>query len=290
MIPTEHCAKGSGQGKIILCGEHAVVYGYPAIALGLSCTTTVTLSAKSGPTELESGEAHATLATVIQQQLPAEGLRIAIESDVPIGKGMGSSAALAVALVRARASVQRTPLSEAQTFQQSLAIEKLFHGNPSGLDNTVAALGGVLRFEKGPPPTVTRLPMPNWSLVILDAGTAPATKEMVQQVALGFPSNSAVIEQIGALSEAIAANLEDQLFVASCMNENQALLVELGVSSEPLDTMVAWARNHGAVGAKLSGAGGGGMVIALSLQPQELLKEVEKAGISALHTRPWIPT
>jgi len=286
MIHQEQRGTGSGQAKIILTGEHAVVYGYPAVALGLHRATTVTLSAVVGPTHLASGDTQGPLTTLLERHLPAKGLRMSIESDIPVGKGMGSSAALAVALVRARAAWNGTHLSEAQTFEQSLTIEQIFHGNPSGLDNTIAAMGGVLRFQKGASPT--RLAIPDWSLVILDAGPAPTTRDMLQLVAKGFPANERLLQHIGSLSETIATNLNDEQLVGTCMNENHERLVQLGLSSPALDELVAWATRHGATGAKLSGAGGGGMVIALVSEPERLLKEAEHVGISAFHTRPWV--
>lgn len=272
-------ATGFACGKLILTGEHSVVYGFPAIAVGLSLGTRVTLKAVEGPTLLDGAEPDARLAEALARALPAEGLRVTIDSDLPVGCGMGSSAALSVALVRARAVLAREVLSPAVEFSRSLELEAVFHGTPSGLDNTVAAYGGAIRFERGAPPRFEQIPSPRCTLVVLESGEAGDTATLVAGVRQRHPANRPILEAMGALTTAIEASLDDLANLGPLLTENHQRLRELGVSTPTLDALVDLALQHGALGAKLSGAGGGGVVLALVQSPDQLTSAANAAGI-----------
>lgn len=279
-------SEGSAGGKLILSGEHAVVYGYPAIAIGLDLTTTVRLEERSGPTAVLTSPRDPRLLEAVRAALPATGLAVRVQSDLPIGCGMGSSAALSVALVRAHAAREGRRLSADEEYEASMALERVFHGTPSGLDNTVAAHGGAIRFLRGNPPSLVHLEPPRWPLVVLESGTAGDTAALVAGVRARHPGNRTTLEAIGVLTRSIEQVLSEPTELGPLLTENHRRLVELGVSTPVLDALVELALDHGALGAKLSGAGGGGVVIALCPEPQQLLDAAEKHGIRAhlVHT------
>ena len=277
-------ARGFGGGKLILVGEHAVVYGHPAIAFAVDRGTTVVLdtgAVRSDAIDVADGRLTSAIDAIL-----GGGYGIEIHSDLPIGRGMGSSAALAVALVRARAALNREELDADEVFERAMPVERIFHGNPSGLDVAVSARGGVLLYRKGPPPVFEPLPTPSWQVVVMDSGRAGNTRELVAGVASRRPAIDPVLERIGGLAARAAGILDDVEALGTLLDENHELLRQIGVSTPRLDELVGLARAHGAAGAKLSGAGGGGVVIALVRGPEPLLDACEIAGVSAFACRP----
>ncbi len=273
-------ATGRGGGKLILLGEHAVVHGHMALAVGVSLGTEVQLHAVDGPTHLGTAHPDPRLQAALDLVLPPLGFRVEIQSDLPEGRGMGSSAALAVALVRARADLEGRNLSSAATHEKAFGVEHLFHGNPSGLDHAVAALGGALSYRKGEAPVPRE--MPPVSAVVLDTGRAGNTARIVAAVADRRPGVDPALTRLGTLAEEMAPRLDDLHVLGAALFEAHALLREVGVSDDELDAYVDLARAHGAVGAKLSGAGRGGVVLALVPDgPEPLLQAAAARGISA---------
>jgi mevalonate kinase len=193
---------------------------------------------------------------------------------------MGSSAALAVALVRARAALEEEVLSFAAIHERAFPVERLFHGDPSGLDHAVAALGGALSYRRGEAPVPRE--MPPVSAVVLDTGRAGNTAEIVAGVAARRPGVDSQLSRLGVLAEEMAPCLDDTQALGAALLEAHALLREIGVSDDELDAYVDLARANGAVGAKLSGAGRGGVVLALVPDgPEPLLHAAAARGISA---------
>jgi mevalonate kinase len=276
-------AFGEAPGKLILFGEHAVVWGWPALAAAVDLATRVELL-PTGVSRIDADFIDARLVEAVDRFVPA-GLTIRIRSALPVGRGMGSSAAFSVALVRALAAlVQETPSIE-DLCSRSLDVDRVFHGTPSGVDTTVAARGGLLRFRKGPPveigPVACPMPLP---LVVLDSGSAGDTAAMVARVREGRPGLDPVIRRLGEAVDPAIASLGDPEALGACMDAFHAMLQTLGVSTPRLDAIAAFAREHGALGAKLSGAGGGGVVVAL-VRPgdqERLAREAHAAGIEAL--------
>ena len=267
-------SSGSAFGKVIVLGEHAVVYGQPALASALAQGCTVTVTPGEGRMMIDT-DVHAidnadhAVCRAVKTTLDAAGLNervdVRIHFDIPAGAGLGSSAALSVALPRAVAaftgkSVDVTTISN--------AIEKVFHGNPSGLDALLAETGAIGLFTRagGLKPVVPSQPL---RVVIADTGVPRSTQTQVSNVAerlkrLGSPIEK-TIEVIGELSrrgaEAVAAGNHQML--GELMDVNQGLLSALGVSSPEIESLVGIARRAGAYGAKLTGAGGGGCIIAI---------------------------
>lgn len=279
---------GFGRGKLILCGEHAVVYGFPALALAVDRGTTVTLESRPGPTEaIDSPIDDPRLPEALRLVLP-EGLGVRITTDLPIGRGMGSSGALAVALVRAAAARLGESLDADTLWQRALLVERVFHGNPSGLDHAVSAHGGLVRYRRptgGLPPKLEPLPTPVWNLVVLDSGLAGDTKAMVAGVAARRPGIDAHLTAIGDLVVTAESLLHDARALGDLLLENHRLLQAIGVSTPALDDLVGIAVGAGAYGAKLAGAGGGGVVLALVDDPAPVLVAARARGIHAFSCR-----
>jgi hydroxymethylglutaryl-CoA reductase len=267
-VPTRP-ASGRAPGKVILLGEHAVVYGRTAIAGSIDRQVVVRVR----PGAASSVGRDARTAAVVRRagallDLDTAALDVAIASDLPIAVGLGSSAALSVALVRALARHAGRALDAAAVCAAALELEKLFHGFPSGVDNTAATYGGLITFRCGGIPS--RLVPPAPLRLVIALGRAPrrtyatvtALRERQQSDA---QRHDALFDAIDALARqaevAIAAGQLALLGQLMCCNHE--LLRELGVSTDELDAMVDLAGTAGALGAKLTGGGGGGAVACL---------------------------
>jgi len=277
-------------GKIILFGEHAVVYGRPAIAIPVMqvrAKATVTFDPRSAAgkvmlrapdigleTALSDLPADHPLAVVVWKAASAMNLShipactIQVSSNIPIAGGMGSGAAVSVAILRAFSTSVGHPLSDEQVSSLAYEVEVIHHGTPSGIDNTVITYARPVYYEKGKTIEALNIKLP-FSLVIGDTGIHSPTAGVVGDVRLAWEKArepfEALFDAIGAIAasarEAIEAGLIDQL--GQLINENHAKLQMMGVSSPELDSLVEIARSAGALGAKLSGAGRGGNMIAL---------------------------
>ena len=272
---------GRAPGKLILLGEHAVVYGHRALASPVSLGTQVSLEPCAGPTHLgDSSIQDPRLQRALEVALPAQGWRVHIQTDLPIGRGMGSSAALTIALLRAADAITGQQSSFEQLHARGFPIEALFHGNPSGLDHAVSALGSVVVYRKGQVPKPVA--MPPHRVVVLDTGIAGDTRELVAGVASRRPGIEPSLRRLGALVETALPVLADPRALGDLMNEAQHHLEEIGVSTPMIQELVRLARAAGAHGAKLSGAGGGGVVLALTPQgPEQVLAAAAERGIDA---------
>jgi mevalonate kinase len=283
--------RGWGSGKLILCGEHAVVYGHPAIAFSVSLGTTVTLTLSETGTRVFPSPGISPddprLTRAIAGALGGVRARVEMESDLPVGRGMGSSAALAVALHRAAASLRAETLDERTLFDRAMEVEREFHGNPSGLDVAISARGGISLYRRTPDgPSLTPIACPDWQVVVLDTGRAGDTAALVAGVAQRRPQVDSSLTRIGSLVLEAARALDDAPTLGALLDENHSLLRQIGVSDDGVDALVHLARRHGALGAKLSGAGGGGVVIALTEDPGPILDAAAAAGVTARVARP----
>ncbi len=275
-------------GKIILLGEHAVVYGRPAVAAPVWQTVATAVITPLAPgsgcvivaqdlgetVHLHEDTADQPLALVTRLALAELGIteepdwQIDLRSTIPIASGLGSGAALSTALVRALFA-QAGHVAESQTVSRIVyESERIYHGTPSGIDNTVIAYGTPIWFVRGQPAEAFVPPIP-FTLAIADSGIRSPTKATVGDVRGGWEAQPARYE---ALFDAIAAIVHagrkaiaagDLALLGALMDEDHALLAQLGVSSDPLERLVSAARTAGALGAKLSGGGRGGNVIAL---------------------------
>jgi mevalonate kinase len=283
--------KSSAPGKIILFGEHAVVYGRPALAVPVTqvyANVDASDSARPGiwidapdinlRAELNTLPSDHPIASVIHNFLflsrvsPFPNLEIKISSTIPVASGLGSGAAVTVALTRALAAQLKYSMTDEEVNVFAYEIEKLHHGTPSGIDNTVVTYAKPVYFVKGQPMEIFKVGQP-FTIVIADTGISAPTKESVSDVRRLWLNDKSrwetVFDKIGEVSftarRAIEAGKPELL--GELMNENHALLQRLTVSSPELDQLVEAARNAGAGGAKLSGGGRGGNMIAL-VQPE----------------------
>lgn len=251
----------SAPGKIILVGEHAVVYGHRAIAAAVDLCTTVTLRRRPGPTAVEDTliddpRLPEALATVV----PPMGFGITIRSTLPVGCGMGSSAALAVAAVRAVARMEGREASPRECVERGFAMERIFHGSPSGLDHTVSASGGALLYRRGEP-AEELIVGKTLHLVVANTGVRSNTADMVERVRERNPVEQ--LTRMGALVEMTAVRIAKGKPIGEFLKDAHRMLRLMRVSTGRLDELCRAMEAAGAQGAKLAGAGGGGIAIAL---------------------------
>jgi mevalonate kinase len=289
----------SASGKIIIFGEHAVVYGRSALAVPLSelrARVRVETRKRSGVTihardldrtfDLDSAppdDALAAITNITLGELEADvssGIDIWIDSDIPIASGLGSGAAVSTAVVRALSLHFRRTLSTDQVSALVFEAEKLYHGTPSGIDNSVIALERPIRFATTTGAQPIRIARP-FMLAIAHTGIASPTRLAVGDVRHEWQREPARYEKIfDDIAEIVkraqlilALGLNDEL--GALMNRNQELLRRLGVSSPEIEALLRAGAAAGAHGGKLSGAGRGGNVI-LQIRP-ELSEAVSRA-------------
>lgn len=279
--------KASAPAKIILFGEHAVVYGRPALAVPVTqvrAEVEVTDSARRGVwIDAPAVDLQAELATLpsdhpvaaalhnlffLSGVSPIPDLDIKIASTIPVASGLGSGAAVTVALTRALAAHLGHPMTDEELNAFAYEIEKLHHGTPSGIDNTVVTYARPIYFVKDQPIETFGVAQP-FTLVIGDTGIPAPTRESVADVRKLFESNPKywdnLFDQMEEISFAARHVIEEGWLkmLGALLDENHMLLQELTVSSPALDELVEAARRAGALGAKLSGGGRGGNMIAL---------------------------
>ncbi len=285
--PSARPGFGTGRGKVLLFGEHAVVYGHPAIALAVDRCTHVRLTRRPGPTTVTSPHADPRVRAAVCEVVPEEGLDVEVRTDLPVGRGMGSSAALAVALAEAHADLRGEHLGPEALYHAAMPVERAFHGNPSGVDVAVAAWGGCLWFQPGDPPVRQPLQPGDWSVVVLDSQATGDTRALVAGVAGRRPGIDPALARIGQIARQARDVLDDGPALGELMAENHRLLREIGVSTPVLDDLVSLAVGAGAFGAKLSGAGGGGIVVALCADPAPVVEAAVAADVPAFGCQPW---
>ncbi|HEX7395167.1 MAG TPA: mevalonate kinase [Anaerolineaceae bacterium] len=294
-------------GKVILFGEHAVIYGRPAIAVPVTqIQAKATLlgapfalagqvwiyapdvNLQSDLYQLPESHSFRILFQLIMQELNISrlpALRLRINSSIPVAAGLGSGAAVSVAALRAISSFVGHPLNDERVCALAYQVEKVYHGTPSGIDNTVIAYARPIYFVKGQPFELLRVSQP-FTLVIADSGVKSPTLAAVGGVRTRWQTDPAAFDSLFDQTAAIAREarlmiekgLPDQL--GPLMDENHKILQQIGVSCPELDHLVASARQAGALGAKLSGAGQGGNIIALTNQDKavDVARALEQTG------------
>lgn len=300
---------GRAFGKLILAGEHAVVHGHPAIAAPLPALSALawvvpgndgftitsegypevaTLETRQGPLAPLAEAAREALSRMGIDPVALPPLCIQLASTIPGGGGLGSSAAVTVALVRALYKFFGFPLDPTILQEISTQAECMVHGTSSGIDPAAVSATTPIRFRKGEVPHPIPLKS-SLDLVVADSGERAATAPMVQQVREAIAADPAARETLDALG-AIAPRMEKALVagdldaVGALMNDAHAGLARLGLSTPKLDALVQAARDAGALGAKLSGSGGGGVVVALTTRETAgtVAKRMQEAGATSV--------
>ena len=297
-------------GKVILSGEHFVVLGAPAIAMAIDLYSRVEVRPKPGsvleveadlPLKLfakadrpisihNSAGLLEPLRIAVQETLDhigkGGGLSVSVDCQIPIGAGLGSSASTTVAIASAVSKSLGISLSRKRIFDLAFAPERYLHGTPSGVDQATCIYGGTIEFTR--PGTVRKLAH-KWSPVLLlcDTGIHHATKTLVGSVVKRSRKNKETFQghlaEVRDISKSVSKALKrgDSEELGSLMLQNHRLLRKIGVSHPKLDRLVDAATDAGAFGAKLTGAGGGGCIIAVCPDPKDretIAKKLRRIG------------
>jgi mevalonate kinase len=306
-------AIATAPGKIILVGEHFVVHGESAIVMAINRYVTVTVEGRSDKAihiisdlgisgqytqeHFQGSKQHQkTLDPIkisIQSVLDAlnekKGLNIQISSTIPMAVGLGSSGALAVATVAAVGQYFNHEFQAEELLKLSLNAERYVHINPSGVDQAISTYGGIIIYNKKTGFTRLEAPSPI-PIVIGNTGIERNTGRLVDSVRAlkqQFPQTlDLIFSSAGELSlKAITALQQSNIkSLGTLLDINHGLLVAIGVSHEALDQLVHVAKNNGALGAKLTGAGGGGCMIALVTQEKssQISEKLQQAGATSI--------
>jgi mevalonate kinase len=301
--------QASAPAKIILLGEHAVVYGQPAIAIPVSklrATAQASVSDFGSGLSIEASDlgmisqislerqdrqdpvSAVALLVLGELKLPLPDLKIRVHSDIPVASGLGSGAAISTAVARVLSSALHHKLENEALNRIVYQVEKIHHGTPSGVDNTVIVYERPVYFVRGG--ALEFLPVGgSFQFLIAHTGISSSTRSVVEDVNRLYKTDSdhygSVFESIGALvaQGLLALQNDDAVALGALMSKNHLYLQQLTVSSPELDRLVQAALDAGALGAKLSGGGRGGNMIALVLQDK--LAVVKDALIRAGATR-----
>lgn len=301
-------AAGKAHGKIILIGEHAVVHNEPAIAIPFtSANIEVTLEQIVGESTMDSiyhsgkiSEAPLVISNLVQTfyevckyfYASTDNMHLTIKSGIPAERGMGSSAAVATALVRALFDYFDEELSDEVLHRFVSISEKIAHGNPSGLDAKVVSSNKAIYFVRNERSEFFQLDLPG-HLVIADTGeegeTIKAVTDVGKLVEEQTTDGKQMIMDLGFLTKQAREYIEAKNLhgLGSVLNEAQTKLRKLTVSNETLDRLIETAQENGALGAKLTGGGRGGCMIALVETAEEAQKLAESL-LGAGATETWV--
>jgi mevalonate kinase len=301
----------STPGKIILFGEHAVVYGRPAIAVpvrqvqakaavlaeprAVPGTVRIQAPAINLQAFLSDLAPDHPLASAVRAVFSAFGIirppacTIRITSTIPIASGMGSGAAVTVSILRALSAFLGHPLPDERVSAMAFEIEKIHHGTPSGIDNTVVTFARPVYYVKDQALEILHLPLP-FTIVIGDTGIPSPTALAVGDLRAAWQAQPGryepLFDTVGQIARQARQVLEAGKLqsLGPLMDRNHALLSAMGVSSPELDRLVEAAREAGALGAKLSGGGRGGNMIALADpgHEQEIAIAIRSAGAAGV--------
>ena len=282
---TKKVGVGQAHSKIILIGEHAVVYGYPAISLPLlEVEVTCKVVPAESPWRLyeEDTLSMAVYASLEHLNIKDACIRCQIDSAIPEKRGMGSSAAISIAAIRAVFDYYQADLPHDILEILVNRAEMIAHMNPSGLDAKTCLSDQPIRFIKNVGFTELKMDLSAY-LVIADTGVYGHTREAIQVVQSKGKDALPFLHALGELTQQAedAIRQKDAEGLGQILNQAHLHLKEIGVSSPEADSLVETALSNGALGAKMSGGGLGGCIIALVAnldQAQELAKRLEEKG------------
>jgi mevalonate kinase len=305
---------GSGFGKTILFGEHFVVHGVPGIASAIdSATEAEVKKTKNGidindertgakgyaeKKKLQQIESIDRMLTAMNLDSDRVSMDIWLGGNLPGFSGLGASAASSVAIARAISEEYNLDLNDERINDVAYQAEKAYAGNPSGIDNTAATFGGLIWFKKNLGSGINEVEQLNIKnpveIVIANSGVVANTKAMVEGVGERKKQNPKKYDELFSKAKDLVYDgrkaLEnfDLKKVGLLMNENHTLLQMIEVSSKELDYLVEVARKNGSFGAKMTGGGGGGCILALTpgndLQ-EKVASAIKKEGFEVLKTR-----
>ncbi|MDH7564614.1 MAG: mevalonate kinase [Candidatus Bathyarchaeota archaeon] len=304
----------SAPAKVILLGEHFVVYGEPAIVLAIdkrvyataekrddkilhlsSANLALEATIESGAFKIEKGNPRETklrfepvktaVAKVLAKHGVDVGINLEINSDVPVGAGLGSSAAVIASTTAAVSALLNVNMSREDIFRITFEAEKIVHGTPSGVDPAIATFGGTLLFQMdtGFRPVDVKSEI---SLVVGNTGVERSTRVQVEKVRIVKEKYPQIVEPMLRSAREIVLRAVEALekgeleTLGELMNINHSLLRGVGVSDDSLEWLISTAIKAGAIGAKLTGAGGGGCMIALSRKDKlaQVTEAIQRAG------------
>jgi mevalonate kinase len=305
---------GKGYGKTILFGEHFVVYGLPSIVSALGAYTTADVKvvkgngstvndqrpATPGYKEQKYIEAMQSIANIINHlkvDIENQRLEISFAGDLIAASGVGASAAQCTSLARALSETFNLNLDDEKINEAAYEGEKAYHGTPSGIDNTASTYGGLIWFVRNlgaGKNTMDLLQSPRKMLIIMaNSGITASTTEVVADVRRLREENPEVVEKIfGKYKKLVEAAKKallrgDIATIGNLMNQNQKMLQQIAVSGEIDEELVEIALENGAIGAKLTGTGRGGLVIGLAENEdiqEKIVTAIEENGYSAWRT------
>jgi mevalonate kinase len=304
--------EGRGFGKVILFNEHFVVYGIPSIVSAIAQTTTAKVEPFGGRgihlEDLRSATPRYKEEKIDQQResvdriLKAAGMdpyrspiKITLKGDLVAASGIGASAASCVAIARAVSDEFGLHLSDVRINEIAFEGERAYHGTPSGVDNTAATCGGLIWFVRNKPNVIERIEAKEpIEIVMGNTGKIADTVAVVDGVRERREKHAEKYGKIFRDAEELAYNARKALEnfdlkkVGKLMDDNHKLLQTIEVSCKELDFLVELARDHGAFGAKLTGGGCGGSMVALTpgkdLQ-EKVAKAIGREGFEALRTK-----
>ncbi|WP_217132429.1 mevalonate kinase [Leucobacter chinensis] len=285
-IQAAPAGSGKTHAKVIVLGEHSVVYGKPAIAfpvLSLELEAKVTVSGEghrvitpfhsldretAQTVELERKLSEIALSNTLEflEEAP-NGIEVRVSGLIPPARGLGSSAAVAGAIAQAVSRAYGRELSRDERFELVQSVERVAHGTPSGLDAYATTEAGPIWFEKGEAKPLRVLSEPR--LLVADTGIVGHTAEAVRRVRALRDENPPRVEALLAEAAQLAQDAGTDLAegnherLGAKMDRNHEILRELGVSADPLESLVNASKDAGALGAKLTGGGLGGCMVAL---------------------------
>lgn len=303
---SEQTAIGIAHSKLILIGEHAVVHGQPAIAIPFPLVGVESvIEYVPGPVKIDStfyqgpldlapvalrGIVNCIEETLRHLELPCEDLMIQIKSSIPPGKGLGSSASVAISVIRSLFAYSGEYYQEDELLKLANVAETFAHGAPSGIDTLTITSQSPVWYEKDHPTDFIKL-NDDFHFIVADSGRIGDTRMAVESVANLLKSAPGRIQRkldrIGELTHQAKHALEKagKSFLGQMLNEAQKELEALGVSDAGLNRLIYFARQEGALGAKLTGGGNGGCIIALAqneVHSRQLAEKLKKFGAQAV--------
>jgi mevalonate kinase len=305
---------GKGYGKTILFGEHFVVYGLPSIVSALGTYTTADVKVVKGngwtvndqrpatpgykeQKRIEAMQAIANIINHLKVDIENQRIEISFAGDLIAASGVGASAAQCTSLARALNETFNLNLDDEKINEAAYEGEKAYHGTPSGIDNTASTYGGLIWFVRNlgaGKNTMDLLQSPRKMLIVIaNSGIIASTTEVIADVQRLREKNPEKIEKIFGeykklVEAAKKALLEgDIATIGNLMNQNHKMLQQITVSGKINDELVEIALENGAVGAKLTGTGRGGLVIGLAENEgiqERIANVIEEKGYSAWGT------